>query len=65
MANINKEGKKCKCSDCSCGTQIKIGDNGEVVNISLAEHEALQEDRKLLINLYKTYDRTKKEDGKD
>ena len=65
MAKINKEGKACKCSDCACGTQIEIGDNGEVVTISLAEYEALLEDRKLLINLTKTYDSAKKEDSKD
>jgi len=65
MAKINKEGKACKCSDCACGTQVEIGQNGEVVTISLSEYEALLEDRKLLINLYKTYDSTKKENGKD
>lgn len=43
MAKINKEGKACKCSDCACGTQIEIGDNGEVVSISLTEYEALLE----------------------
>ena len=51
MGNINRECEKRKCLDCSCGTQIKIGDNGEVVTISLAEYEGLIEDRKLLINL--------------
>lgn len=65
MAKINKEGKACKCSDCSCGTQVEIGNNGEVVTISLAEYDALLEDRKLLINLTITYDSAKKEDCKD
>lgn len=65
MTNINKGGKKCECLDCSCGTQIEIGNNGEVVTISLAEYETLLEDRKLLINLTETYDSTKKENGKD
>lgn len=65
MAKTNKKSKACKCSGYACETQIEIGYNGEVVTISLAEYEALLEDRKLLINLYKTYDSTKKEDSKD
>ena len=51
MAKISNKGKECKCSDCVCGTQVEIGQNGEVVTISLAEYEELIEDRKLLINL--------------
>lgn len=65
MTKISNNGKVCECTDCACGTQIEIGDNGEVVTISLAEYETLLEDRKLLINLTKTYDSTKKEDSKD
>jgi hypothetical protein len=58
MAKLNKEGKACKCTDCACGTQIEIGNNGEVVTISLTEYESLKADRELLINLYKTDDYT-------
>ena len=65
MGKINKEGKACKCSDCTCGAQIQIGDNGEVVTISLSEYEALLEDREVLISLYKTYDSIKKKEDND
>lgn len=68
MAKITKACKgDCKCTDCHCGsgTQLEIGNNGEVVTISLDEYETLLEDRKLLINLYKTYDSTKKEGSKN
>lgn len=57
--------KDCKCTDCKCGTQVEIGQSGEVVTISLTEYEALLEDRKLLINLYKVEDDAKKENSKD
>jgi hypothetical protein len=57
--------KDCKCTDCKCGKQIEIGQNGEVVTISLVEYEDLLEDRKLLINLYKADGDTEKENSKD
>ena len=66
MTKVTKVCKRgCKCSDYACGTQIEIGDNGEVVTISLTEYETLLEDRKLLINLTRTYDSSKKEGSKD
>ena len=32
-----------KCKKCTCGTQVQIGDEGEVVTISLAEYLDLLE----------------------
>jgi hypothetical protein len=39
--------------NCKCGKQIEIGDNGEVVTISLAEYEELLEYKEMYKQLEK------------
>lgn len=61
---------ECK-QNCKCGKQIQIGQNGEVVTISLTEYEELLENNKRYKQYQKLYKNTrdngitKKENSKD
>ncbi len=71
MAKITKACKRdCTCTDCKFGTQVEIGQNGEVVTISLSEYEELLSCKQMVDNIYynlnlKKRNDTEKKDNKD